>query len=74
MLFDLAKAESTRENLAAQENNQFFQNLNRNLQTNPPPDASVIGKYLAPAGTLLLDDENGIHLIEFSLKQSDDDK
>lgn len=74
MLFDLAKAESTRENLADQENNQFFQNLNRNLQTNPPPDASVIGKYLAPAGTLLLDDENGIHLIEFSLKQSDEEE
>ena len=71
MMYDLVQAESTRNFINRQaEDNPFFQNLEGNLNNNPLPDFKVISQYLAPQGSIMLDDETGLHMIQFSLKRN----
>ena len=70
MLYDLATAENTRTVLTEQsERSGFFRSLNGALQTNPLPPFSVIQKYLAPGGGMLVDDETGMHYTGFTLRR-----
>lgn len=73
MFYDLIQADSTRSFINGRaENNNFFSNLEGNLNANPLPDFKVISQYLAPQGSIMVDDETGLHLIQFSLKRSTD--
>ncbi|RCS54337.1 hypothetical protein DTL42_04110 [Bremerella cremea] len=73
MFYDLIQADSTRNFIKGQaEENNFFSNLEGNLNANPLPEFKVISKYLAPQGSIMIDDETGLHMIQFSLKRDSD--
>ncbi len=73
MFYDLIQADSTRNFISGRaEDNDFFSNLNNNLNANPLPDFKVISQYLAPQGSIMVDDETGLHMIQFSLKRNND--
>lgn len=68
--FELAKADSTHDFIGRRaEDNSFFRNLQKNVGPNTLPDFHVISKYLAPSGSLMIDDETGLHMIGFQLKR-----
>lgn len=68
--FELAKADSTQEFIERRaEDNPFFQNLQENVGPAMLPDFQVISKYLAPSGSIMIDDETGLHMIGFQLKR-----
>ena len=70
MVYELVQAESTRTFIGQRaERNDFFKNLQGNLDANPLPDFNVISQYLAPSGAIMVDDETGLHWIGFSLKR-----
>ncbi|NQU22859.1 MAG: hypothetical protein HQ567_16400 [Candidatus Nealsonbacteria bacterium] len=70
MLYDMATAEGTRDQLRnGAENNPFFKSLNTALDKNPLPPFAVLRQYLAPGGAMVVDDETGIHYMAFSLKR-----
>jgi len=70
MIYELVQADSTRDFIGRRaEQNDFFKNLEGNLQANPLPDFNVISQYLAPSGAIMVDDETGLHWIGFSLKR-----
>lgn len=73
MFYDLIQADSTRSFISGRAaDNNFFSNLEGNLNANPLPDFKVISKYLAPQGSIMVDDETGLHMIQFSLKRTQD--
>ncbi|MEM7476057.1 MAG: hypothetical protein AAF483_13770 [Planctomycetota bacterium] len=51
------------------EGNGFFQALLAALDKHELPPFSVISKYLAPSGGYLLDDESGMHYMQFGLRR-----
>lgn len=73
-LYELATADSSKEFLERQadpENatgNPFFGAINKAMKESPLPPFSKFEEYMAPAGTLLLNDETGFHLFGFSMK------
>ncbi|MBA2113937.1 hypothetical protein [Bremerella alba] len=70
MVYELVQAETTRDFIGQRaERNDFFKNLQGNLDANPLPDFNVISQYLAPSGAIMVDDETGLHWIGFSLKR-----
>ncbi|WDI41198.1 hypothetical protein [Bremerella sp. P1] len=70
MVYELVQAESTKNFIGQRaERNDFFKNLQGNLDANPLPDFNVISQYLAPSGAIMVDDETGLHWIGFSLKR-----
>lgn len=70
MVYELVQADTTRDFIGQRaERNDFFKNLQGNLDTNPLPDFNVISQYLAPSGAIMVDDETGLHWIGFSLKR-----
>ncbi|MEW4561702.1 hypothetical protein AB1K70_04205 [Bremerella sp. JC770] len=73
MIYELVQAESTKDFIGQRaERNDFFKNLQGNLDANPLPDFNVISQYLAPSGAIMVDDETGLHWIGFSLKRETD--
>jgi len=70
MLYDLAQSDDTKSLLARQaEGNQFFGRLEKAMNNNPLPPFSVIAKYFAPAGAMMVNDETGFHYTGFTLKR-----
>jgi hypothetical protein len=69
-LYDLATSEGVKTGLLRQsERNPFFKSVNSALEKQPLPPFSVIQKYLAPSGSMVVDDETGIHFMSFTLKR-----
>ena len=68
--YDIATADTTRRRLAqGAENNQFFRTVNDALRDHPLPPFAVLARYLAPSGSLLTDDESGLHYVSFTLRR-----
>ncbi|MBN2579088.1 MAG: DUF3352 domain-containing protein [Pirellulales bacterium] len=69
-LYELAQAKHVRKGLKREaERNPFFQSLDSALTSNPLPPFETLQKYLAPGGTVVTDDETGIHFMNFTLKR-----
>jgi hypothetical protein len=69
-MYELATSEASRKRLAEQaESNDYFARLNEALEKNPLPPFEVIGKYFAPSGALLVDEETGWQYINFTLRR-----
>jgi hypothetical protein len=69
-LYDLATSEQAKTFLQRQsDRNPFFKSINSSMEKQPIPPFSVIQKYLAPGGSIVVDDETGIHLMNFALKR-----
>jgi hypothetical protein len=67
-LYDLATSDRTKERLQ-QGGSLLIKSINSSMQKQPLPPFSVLQKYLAPGGSLVIDDETGIHLMNFTLKR-----
>jgi len=68
--YDIATADTTRQRLAQRaESNQLLRGVNSALQDHPLPPFSVLARYLAPGGSLLTDDESGLHYVSFTLRR-----
>ena len=68
--YDLATSENTKTLLQRQsKRNPFLKSVNSALEKQPLPPFSVIQKYLAPGGSMVVDDETGIHFLNFTLKR-----
>jgi hypothetical protein len=70
MIYDLAKAENTKEFLNSRgEENSFLKSVNKAMEDNPLPPFAVIAQYLAPGGGFLSSDETGFHYASFQMKR-----
>jgi hypothetical protein len=68
--YEVIQSKRTREGLQRMgENNPFFRSLQSALENNPLPPFEVLQKYLASGGAVILDDETGIHYMNFTLKR-----
>jgi hypothetical protein len=68
--YDLGASERTRERLRDQaDGNPFFKALNDGLTDNPMPPWSALSKYLAPQGSMIVNDDSGVHYMQFSLRR-----
>lgn len=68
--YEIATAETTRQRLAqGAENNRFFRAVNDALRDHPLPPFAVLARYLAPSGSLLTDDDTGLHYTSFTLRR-----
>jgi hypothetical protein len=68
--YDIITADSTRDSLKKQaEKNPFFKSLDSSLQKSPLPPFEVIQQYLAPGGSMAVDDASGLHFMEFTLRR-----
>ncbi len=68
--YEIANAETTRQRLSqGAENNRFFRAVNDALRDHPLPPFAVLARYLAPSGSLLTDDETGLHYTGFTLRR-----
>jgi hypothetical protein len=69
-LYELAVGEHARAGLKAQaKNNPFFKTLNSALESHPLPPFEVLQRYLAPGGSVVVDDDTGLHHTGFSLRR-----
>jgi hypothetical protein len=69
-LYDLATSEGAKSMLQRRaERNPFFKTINSSMEKQPLPPFSVMQKYLAPGGSIVIDDDTGIHLMNFTLKR-----
>ncbi len=69
-VYELVRAENTQKGLeSASENNDFLRNVNKALKDNPLPAFSVLAKYFAPGGGMVVNDETGIHYMTFTLRR-----
>jgi hypothetical protein len=69
-VYELVRADTTQQGLdAASENNDFLKGVNKALKDNPLPAFSVLAKYFAPGGGMMVNDETGIHYMSFTLKR-----
>ncbi len=72
-MYGLATADSTRQGLERRgETNPFMKDLNKALNENPPPPLSVLQKYVAPGGTVMVSDETGIRYTSFTLRRMEE--
>jgi hypothetical protein len=68
--YDLGASERTRDRLRDQaDSNPFFKALNEGLTDNPMPPWSALSKYLAPQGSMIVNDDSGVHYMQFSLRR-----
>ena len=68
--YDMALAEDTQRRLErGAENNPVFRSLDKALKDNPLPPFSVLAKYFAPGGGMMVNDETGIHFMSFTLRR-----
>jgi hypothetical protein len=68
--YELATGDTSRQRLSqGAENNRFFRALDDALRDNPLPPFAKIARYLAPSGSLLTNDESGLHYVSFTLRR-----
>lgn len=68
--YDLATSDRAKGFLQRRaENEPFFKSINSSMEKQPLPPFSVIQKYLAPGGSIVVDDETGLHWMNFTLKR-----
>lgn len=68
--YELATSPTTRRRLdELAQSNQGLRLLNDALRDNPLPPFSVIAKYLAPGGGMLVSDQSGLHYTAFVLRR-----
>jgi hypothetical protein len=68
--YDMAAAENTKQMLSrGAEENPFLKDVDQALKDNPLPPFSVLAKYLAPGGAMMVSDETGIHMLSFTLRR-----
>jgi hypothetical protein len=73
--YDMITSDSTRDSLKKQaEKNPFFKSLDSTLQKSPLPPFEVIQRYLAPGGSMAVDDSSGLHFMSFTLRRKGEDK
>ncbi len=73
MLYDLATSDQARQDMRRQaENDPFVRTLNKALDENPLPPFAIIQQYLAPTGTVVIDDDTGWHFTNFTLKPQEE--
>ena len=69
-VYELIRAENTQKGLAsAAEGNPFLKNVDKALKDNPLPAFSVLAKYFAPGGGMMVNDETGFHYMAFTLRR-----
>jgi len=69
-VYDLVQSDNARDGLSrGAEDNRFLGNLDKALKENPLPPFSVLSQYLAPGGSMVTDDETGLHYMAFTLKR-----
>jgi hypothetical protein len=69
-LYELATSDSAKAGIRQEaEGNPMWGSINSALEKNPLPPFSVLQKYLSPAGSVVIDDETGIHFMHFTLKR-----
>jgi hypothetical protein len=69
-LYEIAASQQTRDWLGRQsDNNRALKALDQALKDNPLPPFAVVQKYLAPGGSMLVNEETGFHYLGFSLKR-----
>jgi hypothetical protein len=72
-MYGLATADSTRKGLQRRaEDNPFMKGLNKALNDNPLPPLSVLQKYVAPGGAVMVSDETGIRYTSFTLRRMEE--
>jgi len=72
--YDLITSDNVRDRLQKRaENEPFFRSLNDTLQKTPLPPFEVIQKYLAPEGSMVVDDASGLHFMQFTMKRKSSD-
>lgn len=70
LLYDLAQSEDTRTLMALQsKSNPFLGRLEQAMKDHPLPPFSVIARYFAPGGAMMVNDETGFHYSGFTLKR-----
>lgn len=68
-LFDLAGSDQTKAVLSgADEDNKFMSGLKRRLDENPLPEFEQLEKYFSQSGGYMTDDDTGLHMLFFTLK------
>jgi hypothetical protein len=68
--YDIAASDMARDWLRRTgERNKFFKQLGGAMETNPLPPFSAFTKYLAPKGSLITDEESGLHYTSFGLRR-----
>jgi hypothetical protein len=68
--YEMAMGEDARRFLdRRREENPFLRDVDQALKDNPLPPFSVLAKYLAPSGGMMVSDETGIHYMTFTLKR-----
>ena len=69
MVYEIAVAKKPRNELRQiGQGNLFLRTLNTALEARPLPPFSVLQRYLAPQGAVLVDGPSGIHYMGFSLR------
>ena len=69
--YELINAPTTREGLArGAEDVAFLKSVQRALKENPLPPFEVLRRYFAPTGAIVVDDNTGLHYMQFGLKRS----
>ena len=69
-LYDLALSEDAKRFLERRkERNPFLRDVDNAMKENPLPPFSVLAKYLAPGGGMVVSDETGYHYMTFTLKR-----
>ena len=68
--YNLVSSERVRTRLAdGAKRNNFFKGVNQALKENPLPPFKVLSRYVAPGGSVLSDEETGLHYMTFTLKR-----
>jgi hypothetical protein len=69
-LYEIAASQETRKWLSERsENNPAIKAIHEALSDNPLPPFAVVQKYLAPGGSVMVNDETGFHHTAFTLKR-----
>ncbi|MEX2174385.1 MAG: hypothetical protein WD872_08485 [Pirellulaceae bacterium] len=69
--YEMAKAEDTKKFLSSRgEGNPLLRDVDRAFKDNPLPPFSVLAKYLAPGGGMMVNDETGLHYMSFTLRRA----
>ena len=69
-MYEMVNSASVRNQIGSQAaNNPVFRALNDALTKNPLPPFSVLAQYLSPAGSMITNDDTGIHYTGFALRR-----
>jgi hypothetical protein len=68
-MMDLVKSENMQQVIGKQaESNKYLAGIKRRMDENPLPDFDKLRKYFAKSGGFVTDDDTGLHLLQFTLK------